>query len=212
MGSPIRVLIADDHSVVRTGLTSALSLRPDIEVVGAASDGREAIDKALELVPDVIIMDISMPGCSGLEATSALAHQLPQTKVLVLTVSDKDEDLFRAVRFGAQGYLLKSTSIDDIVTAVKQVAEGQAIISPYIAGKLLDQFRRERFHDIPLSAREMEVLSLVGEGLNNRQIAERLVVTPVTVKTYLQRIIDKLHLDSQAEAMAFAIRQGLSER
>jgi len=212
MAEPIRVLVADDHAIVREGLISALRLEGDIDVVGQASNGREAIDKAVELEPDVIIMDISMPGCGGLEATSVLAHQLPQAKVLILTISDREEDLFQAVRFGARGYLLKSASIDDILAAVRQVAEGQAILSPYIAGKLLDEFRKVRLPDVPLSPREMEVLTLVGQGLTNCQIAERLVVTPGTVKTYLQRILEKLHLGSRAEAMAFALKQGLIDR
>lgn len=210
MAEPIRVLVADDHAIVREGLISALRLEGDIDVVGQASNGREAIDKAVELEPDVIIMDISMPGCGGLEATSVLAHQLPQAKVLILTISDREEDLFQAVRFGARGYLLKSTSIDDILAAVRQVAEGQAILSPYIAGKLLEEFRREQ--SVPLSPRETEVLTLVGKGLTNCQIAERLVVTPGTVKTYLQRILEKLHLGSRSEAMAYALKQGLIDR
>jgi len=212
MADPIRVLVADDHAIVRQGLISALRLEADIDVVGQATNGMEAIDKAVELEPDVIIMDISMPGCGGLEATSVLVHQLPQAKVLILTISDKEEDLFQAVRFGARGYLLKSASIDDILAAVRQVAEGQAILSPYIAGKLLDEFRKERLPDVPLSPREMEVLTLLGKGLTNCQIAEQLVVTPGTVKTYLQRILEKLHLENRSEAMAFALKQGLIDR
>lgn len=208
----IRVLIADDHAVVRQGLISALRLEVDIDVVDEASNGREAIDKAIELEPDVIVMDIFMPVCTGLEVTSFLAHRLPQAKVLILTISDREEDLFQAVRFGARGYLPKSASIDDIVAAVRQVAQGEAILSPHIASKLLDEFCREQPHQAQLSAREMEVLTLVGEGLTNHQIAERLVVTPGTVKTYLQRILDKLHLGNRAKAMAYALRRGLVDR
>ncbi len=210
MAPVTRVLIADDHAVVREGLISALKLEADIDVVGQAVNGREAIDKGVELKPDVIIMDISMPICGGLEATAVLAQQLPQTKVLILTVSDKEEDLFQAVRFGARGYLLKGVSIDDIVAAVRQVAQGEAILSPRIAGKLLDEFRREQ--SAPLSHRETEVLTLVGKGLTNHQIAEQMVVTPGTVKTYLQRILEKLHLGSRAEAMAYALKRGLIDR
>lgn len=208
----IRVLVADDHAVVRRGLTSTLRYEPDIEVVGQALNGREAIDKALQLEPDVIIMDIFMPGCGGLEATAALAHRLPQTKVLILTISDREADLFQAVRFGARGYLLKSASIDDIVAAVRQIAKGEAILSPYIASKLLDEFRRKQSHHAPLSLREMEVLSLVGEGLTNREIAERLIIAESTVKTYLQRLLDKLHLTNRAQAIAYAISHGLIEK
>ena len=212
MAEPIRVLVADDHAIVRQGLISALRLEADIDVVGQASNGREAIDKAVELEPDVILMDIFMPRCSGLEAMVAIKEKLPSTRVLMLTISEREEDLFQAVRFGARGYLLKSASIDDIITAIRQVAEGQAILSPYIAGKLLDEFRKERLPDVPLSPREMEVLTLLGKGLTNRQIAEQLVVTPGTVKTYLQRILEKLHLENRAEAMAYALKQGLIDR
>jgi len=208
----IRVLIADDHAVVRRGLVSILGAEPDINIVGEARDGLEAINQAVELEPDVILMDILMPGCDGLEATAALAHHLPQTRVLILTVSDREEDLFQAVRFGARGYLLKSASIDEIVAAIRRVAEGEAILSPYIAGKLLDQFRREQSPNASLSARETEVLALVGEGLTNHEIADRLIIAESTVKTYLQRLLDKLHLENRAQAIAYAVSHGLIEK
>jgi two-component system NarL family response regulator len=124
----IRVLVVDDHDIVRRGLTSALGDEPDIEVVGQAANGREAINRAVELEPDVVVMDILMPELGGLEATSALAHRMPQTKVLIVTISDREEDLFHAVKFGARGYLLKSAPIEDVVTAIRQVAEGEAIL------------------------------------------------------------------------------------
>jgi len=206
----IRVLIVDDHPVVRAGLANVLGAESDIDIVGEARDGVEAIDKALELQPEVILMDIIMPGCSGVEAMIAIRENLPTTRVVMLTFSEREEDVFKAVRFGARGYLLKSSSIDDILAAIRQVAEGQAILSPYIAGKLLEEFRREQ--SAPLSHRETEVLTLVGEGLTNHQIAEQLVVTPGTVKTYLQRILDKLHLENRAEAMAYALKRGLIDR
>jgi len=208
----IRVLVANDHAVVRGGLISTLQHEMDIKVVGEAADGREAIDKAVELEPDVIIMDIFMPGCGGLEATSALAHRLPQAKVLILTVSDREEDLFQAVKFGARGYLLKSASIDNIVAAVRQIAGGGAIISPYLAGKLLGELRREHPGNLTLSVREMEVLRLVGEGLTNRQIADKLFIGESTVKTYLRRLLDKLHLRNRANAIAYAVSHGLVDK
>lgn len=207
----IRVLIADDHAVVRRGLVSILGAEPDINIVGEARDGLEAINQAVELEPDVILMDILMPGCGGLEATAALAH-LSQTRVLILTVSDREEDLFQAVRFGARGYLLKSASIDEIVAAIRRVAEGEAILSPYIAGKLLDHFRRGQSPNASLSTRETEVLALVGEGLTNREIADRLIIAESTVKTYLQRLLDKLHLENRAQAIAYAVSHGLIEK
>jgi len=205
----IRVLVADDHAIVRRGLTQSLERDPDIKVVAEASNGREAVDKALESQPDVALMDIFMPVYSGLEATAALATQLPQTKVLILTVSENEGDIFQAMELGAHGYLLKSASIDDIVAAVRQAAEGYASLSPYVARKLLVQFRTERTGSIHLSQRELEVLKLAGEGLTNREIADRLVVNPGTVKTYLQRILEKLHLKNRAQAMAYALRHGL---
>jgi len=208
----IRVLIVDDQAVVRAGLVSILGAEPDISIVGEARDGLEAINQALELKPDVILMDIFMPGCNGLEAMVAIKESLPDIRVLILTVSDREEDLFQAVRFGACGYLLKSASVDDIAAAVKRVAEGEAILSPYIAGKLLDEFRREQTPAAQLSAREIEVLELVGEGLTNRQIAERLIIAESTVKTYLQRLLDKLHLENRAQAIAYAISHGLLEK
>lgn len=208
----IRVLIADDQAVVRAGVVSVLAAEPDINIVGEARDGLEAINQALELKPDVILMDIFMPGCSGLEATSALAHRLPQTKVLILTVSDSEEDLFHAVKFGARGYLLKSATVDEILAAVKRVAEGEAILSPYIAGKLLDELCHEPFTSASLSLREAEVLKLVGEGLANRQIAERLIIAESTVKTYLQRVLEKLHLENRAQAIGYAVSHGLIEK
>lgn len=210
MVEPIKLLLADDHEIVRAGLAKILGPEPDIDIVGEARDGVEAIGKALEFQPDIILMDIFMPGCSGLEAMVAIKEKLPSTRVLMLTISEQEEDLFQAVRLGAQGYLLKSAAIDDIVTAIRQVAEGQVMLSPYIAGKLLEEFRHEQ--SAPLSPREMEVLKLVGKGLTNRQIAEQLTVTQSTAKTYLQRIIDKLHLENKAEAMAYALRRGLVGR
>lgn len=211
MGEVVRVLIADDHAVVREGIASALRGEPDIKIVDQACDGLEAITKATELKPDVIIMDISMPHCSGLEATSALAHRLPETKILILTISEREEDLFQAVKFGARGYLLKSTTIEEIKLAVRQVASGEAILSPHIAARLLDELRSEPKPEAQLSSREMEVLKLVGAGLTNREIAERLIVAPDTAKTYLQRILHKLHLSNRAEAIAYALKRGLIE-
>ena len=208
----IRVLVADDHDIVRRGLTSALRSEPDIEAVGQAANGREAIDKAVELEPDVVVMDILMPDLGGLEATSALAHRLPQTKVLILTISDREEDLFHAVKFGARGYLLKSAPIDDIIAAIRQVAEGEAILSPYIAGKLLDELCHEPFTHASLSLRETEVLKLVGEGMTNHEIADRLIIAESTVKTYLQRVLEKLHLENRAQAIGYAVSHGLIEK
>ncbi len=209
MAEKIKVLVADDHAVVRTGLATILGEQPDIIIIGEAKDGLEAISKALELKPDVILMDIFMPNCTGLDAMISIRESLPDARVLILTVSEHEDDLFRALRFGAQGYLLKSANIDEVADAVRQVASGEAILSPHIATKLVAEFRKK--DDEPkLSAREMEVLQLVGEGLTNTRIADRLFISESTVRTYLRRLLDKLHLSHRTEAMAYAVRHGVT--
>jgi DNA-binding NarL/FixJ family response regulator len=203
----VKVLVVDDHEVIRAGIARILSAETDIKIVGEARDGQEAINRAVELKPDVILMDIIMPQCSGLEALPVIKDKVPSAKVLILTVSESEDDLFQAIKFGADGYLLKGAAINDIVEGIRQVAEGLAIVSPYMAGKLLQEFRKERLADVQLSPREMEVLALVGEGLTNREVAEQLTVTEGSVKTYLQRILQKLHLSNRAEARAYALRE-----
>lgn len=209
MAEKIKVLVADDHAVVRTGLATILGEQPDIIIIGEAKDGLEAISKALELKPDVILMDIFMPNCTGLDAMISIRESLPDARVLILTVSEHEDDLFRALRFGAQGYLLKSANIDEVADAVRQVAAGEAMLSPHIATRLVAEFRKK--DDEPkLSAREMEVLQLVGEGLTNTRIADRLFISESTVRTYLRRLLDKLHLSHRTEAMAYAVRHGVT--
>lgn len=209
MAEKIKVLVADDHAVVRTGLATILGEQPDIIIIGEAKDGLEAISKALELKPDVILMDIFMPNCTGLDAMISIRESLPDARVLILTVSEHEDDLFRALRFGAQGYLLKSANIDEVADAVRQVASGEAMLSPHIATRLVAEFRKK--DDEPkLSAREMEVLQLVGEGLTNTRIADRLFISESTVRTYLRRLLDKLHLSHRTEAIAYAVRHGVT--
>ena len=208
MGKEIRVLVADDHAVVRAGLVNILGADSDIEIVGEARDGLEAISKTLELNPDVILMDIFMPGCSGLEAMVVIRQKLPDARVLIITISEREEDLFQALRLGAQGYLLKSASITEVVDAVKRTAAGEAMLSPHIATRLVAEFR-EKADEPRLSARETEVLNLLGEGMTNTEIANRLFITESTVRTYLQRLLDKLHLKNRAEATAYAARHQL---
>lgn len=207
MAEMVKVLVVDDHAVIRAGIARILSAETDIKIVGEARDGQEAINRAVELKPDVILMDIIMPRCDGLEALPVIKDRVPAARVLILTVSESEDDLFQAIRFGADGYLLKGAAIDDIVEGIRQVAEGQAIVSPCMAGKLLQEFRKESLADLQLSPREMEVLTLVGEGLTNREVAQRLTVTEGSVKTYLQRILQKLHLKNRAEAKAYALRR-----
>lgn len=211
MAEPIRVLLVDDHPVVRTGLTNILGVESDINIVGEARDGSEAISKAPELKPDVILMDIFMPQCSGLEAIVAIKESLPSAKVLILTISEREEDLFQALRLGAQGYLLKSATTTEVVDAVRRIAAGEAILSPSVAARLIAEFR-EKVDELPLSTRETEVLRLLGEGLTNSEIANCLFIGESTVRTYLSRLLDKLHLKNRAEATVYAARHHLSSK
>ena len=208
MAEAIRVLIADDHAVVRSGLANILGAEPDIKIIGEARDGLEAIQKAEELKPDVILMDIFMPRCSGLEATVVIRQKLPGARVLILTVSEREEDLFQALRLGAQGYLLKSATITEVVEAVRGTAAGEAMLSPHMAARLVAEFR-DKAEGPRLSTRETEVLHLVGEGLTNTEIGNRLFIGESTVRTYLHRLLDKLHLRNRAEAAAYAARHYL---
>ncbi len=209
MAEPIRVLIADDHAVVRAGLTKILASEPDITIVGEAGDGFEAINKALELKPDVILMDIFMPRCSGLEATIRIKETLSDARVLVLTISDREEDLFQALRLGAQGYLLKSGTITELTDGIRMTATGEAMLTPHIATRLVAEFRGKT-EKPTLSSREMEVLQLLADGLKNTEIAQRLFIGESTVRTYLHRLLAKLHLRNRAEATAYAIRYHLT--
>jgi two-component system NarL family response regulator len=205
MAEMITVLIVDDHAVVRAGLVNILEAEADIHIVGEAGDGLEAIRKAQELKPDVVLMDIFMPGCTGLEAMVAINERLPDTKVLILTISDREEDLFQALRLGAQGYLLKSASITEVSEAIRMTFAGEAKLSPHIATRLVREFRGKA-DESKLSAREMEVLRLVGEGLTNTEIGKRLFIGESTVRTYLHRLLEKLHLKNRSEAAVYAVR------
>jgi len=214
----IRVMVVDDHSLFRRGIISVLEAAEGLEVIGEAVDGLEAVTKARELVPDVIVMDLNMPNCSGLEATQALQADLPQINILVLTVSEMEADLFAAVRYGARGYLLKKTDPDDLVDAIFDVARGGAIFSPLMATSLLTEFKSISPGESPpaaddaasdLSPREHEVLQLVAGGSTNREIAEALFISENTVKTHLRSIMEKLHLANRSQAAAYAARRGL---
>ncbi len=208
MAEPIKVFVADDHAVVRAGLATILGEQPDITIVGEAEDGFEATSKVLEMKPDVILMDIIMPKCSGIDAMIAIRDRIPDARVLILTVSESEDNLFRALRFGAQGYLLKSATIDEVADAVRKVAAGEVMLSPNIATRLIAEFR-QKIDEPKLSSREVEVLQLLGQGLTNTQIASQLFISESTVRTYLRRLMDKLHFSHRTEAMAYALRQGI---
>ncbi len=214
----IKVLVVDDHTLFRRGIIDVLSEHENLEVVGEAIDGLEAIQKAEDTLPDVILMDLNMPHCSGLEATQALRTKMPHVNILVLTVSDRESDLFAAIKFGARGYILKSTEPEALVHAIFHIARGGAIISPLMANTLLTEFQElgiqvaddtARETDTRLSPRETEVLKLVARGATNREIADALFISENTVKTHLSNIMEKLHLVNRSQAAAYAVQRGL---
>jgi len=215
----LRVLIVDDHALFRRGLQMVLRQEEDIEVVGEAGDGHEAVDRAQELMPDVVLMDVRMPGQSGIKATEQIKDLLPHAKILMLTISDEEADLYDAIKAGASGYLLKEISIDEVADAVRSVSSGQSRISPSMASKLLTEFaamskRADERHQLPavrLTEREMEVLKLVAQGMNNRDIAKELFIAENTVKNHIRNILEKLHLHSRMEAVVYAVREKLLE-
>ncbi|WP_327132935.1 response regulator transcription factor [Streptomyces sp. NBC_01343] len=214
---PIKVMIADDQMMVRQGFTVLLNARPDIEVVGQAVDGADAVAKVAELGPDVVLMDIRMPGMGGIEATSVItAAPDSAVKVLVLTTFDLDEYVYEALRAGASGFLLKDASADQLAEAVRVVAAGEALLSPNITKRLITEFSRMGAPRAPsrarideLTERETEVLSLIAQGLSNAEIAGHLVVAEQTVKTHVGRILVKLGLRDRTQAAVFAYETGL---
>ena len=212
----IKVLVVDDHPLVRRGVLETLAEQDQIEVVGEATDGRQAVEMARALEPHVVVMDLNMSGLGGLDATSALHTEMPQVHVLVFTVSESEADLFTAMRFGARGYLLKSAGAEELVRAILHIAEGGVIVSPSMATKLLSELARMRDTSAAsaapvegLSPREMEVLQLVAQGASNKEIASALTITENTVKTHLRNILDSLHLANRSQAAAYAVRAGL---
>lgn len=205
MAEMIKVLIADDHPVVRDGLRLAITDKPDLTFAGEARDGLEAEKMALEFKPDIILMDISMPRRGGFETMLAIKQKLPEVKILILTVSEQDEDLLQAVRLGASGYILKTIPIEQIIDSVRRVAAGEPILSSGMTAKLMDELKKKATEP-SLSAREEEILELLGEGLTTVEIASRLYLGQGTVSTYARRLLDKLHLKNRAEAIAYAAR------
>lgn len=213
--SKVRVLLVDDQNLFRRGLARLLASSEDVEVVGEAADGQEAVEKARSLWPDLVLMDVHMPVCDGIQATRLIKAERPQTKVVVLTVSEEDADLFQAINSGAEGYLLKNLYPDELFHFIQRVMLGESPISPAMAGRLLQEIRQPSRRQGPghaseLTPREREVLRLVAEGLSNAEIASRLYVVEGTVKNHLHSVLRKLRLSNRVQAATFALRQGLA--
>jgi len=214
----IRLLLADDHAVVRSGTRQLLERQPDFQIVGEAADGEETVNLARELQPDVVVMDVRMPKLTGVEATRRIKAEYPNIYVLVLTAHDDDEYVFALLQAGANGYLLKTAEIDELVRAIRTVAAGQSALAPTVAGKVVAQFTSGR--SLPeaftggqeqydgLTERELGILQLVGEGMSNKQIGKTLFISDRTVQAHLSNIFSKLGVSSRTEAVMYAIRKG----
>jgi two-component system, NarL family, response regulator NreC len=213
VSKPIRILIADDHTIVRSGVRLLLEAEPDIEVVGEALDGNQAVELAASLNPDVILMDIAMPGMDGLEATRLIKTRFPEIQVLVLTMHRSDEYFFEILEAGASGYLLKGADTSDLVKAVRFVHRGEVFLYPTMAQKLLREFFNRSLpgssYESQLSPREKEILRLVADGYSNKEIAEKLVVSSSTVHSHLSNLMGKLELSSRRELIQYARKHGL---
>lgn len=213
----IHILLADDHTILRAGLKMMLNAQPDMEVVGEAQDGRQALHEAQRLHPDIILMDITMPDMNGIEATRQVKKLLPEVKVLILTMHENEEYVFQALRAGASGYMLKEAADTDLINALHVIQSGNFYLSPaaqsVMVGDYLQRVRagEEKDSYSSLTEREREILKLVAEGFTNNQIAERLVISPKTVDTHRTHIMDKLNLHSRAELVKYAMRRGLLE-
>jgi len=207
--------VVDDQELFRRGLIMLLGGDTDIEVVGEAADGVTATELAITTAPDVILLDVRMPRRTGVEACRAIKEAVPATKIIMLTVSDEEADLYESVKNGAAGYLLKDSSIEEVAQAVRVVNEGQSLISPSMAVKLIDEFKqmskpeREQGPALRLTERELEVLRLVAKGLNNREVAKELFISENTVKNHVRNILEKLQLHSRMEAVMYAMREKL---
>jgi DNA-binding NarL/FixJ family response regulator len=218
MAGTIKVLLADDHVVVRAGTRQLIERHPDITVIGEASNGQEAVQLAEELEPDVVVMDVRMPGMSGIEATKKIKADNPDMAVLVLTAHDDDEYVFALLQAGANGYLLKTAEADELVKAIRTVVTGQLALTPTVAGKVVSQFTSGKTlpdvlanieHDYGgLTEREMDILRLVGKGLTNKEIGRTLYISDRTVQAHLSNIFSKLNVSSRTEAVMHAVRQG----
>jgi DNA-binding NarL/FixJ family response regulator len=213
----VRVVLADDHALFRRGLSTLLAKEKGFEVVGEAQDGDEAFQKARELMPDIVLMDVYMPGCDGLTATRRIKKALPSVKVVILTVSEEDKNLFEAIKCGAHGYLLKKIEPKDLFEMLRGVFRGEAPISRVTATKILNEYAKQiqrgpqETPEEKLSPREQEVLELLTKGLTNKEIGNKLGITENTIKNHLKNILAKLHLENRVQAATFALQKKLSE-
>lgn len=217
---PIKVLVVDDHTLFRKGLVNLLGQQKGIEVVGEAKDGEEAIRLAQSLKPDVILMDVKMPNRNGIQATQAIRETLPEARIMMLTVSEEDEDLFSAIKAGARGYLVKNVEPDQLVKAIQLLVKGESVITHSMASKLLDEFGQiAKKVDTPpdsnlkpLTQREKEVLQILAKGESNKEIANTLCISEHTVKIHLKNILRKLHMNNRIQAAIYAHQQGLVDQ
>jgi two-component system, NarL family, response regulator YdfI len=221
MAEKIRVVIADDHPVVRTGLRMMLEMEEGIELVGEAVDGVAAVHLVSELVPDVVVMDVRMPAMDGLEAIKQIRAQFPHIAIIVLTTYDEDEVMLRSLQAGARGYLLKESDVEVVLHAIERAARGEMLVQPALMQRVLDYAERRTasaflptgsIHEVQLTEREQEVLSALAAGERNKEIGARLGITRRTVESYLNSIYTKLNVDSRAAAVAVAIERGLLPR
>jgi NarL family two-component system response regulator LiaR len=209
----IRVFVADDHAIVRKGIAAVLEIVPDIDVVGEADNGRDAVIQVEKLQPDVILMDLVMPDMDGIEAIRLIKDHQPEARILVLTTFAGEDKIFPAIKAGALGYHLKDSRPEELVQAIRQVNRGEASLHPVIARKVLEELSQPSEHQPtpdPLTHREVEVLRLVAQGLENREIAERLVITEATVRTHVSNITSKLHVASRTQVALYALREGIA--
>lgn len=211
VAEPIRIFIADDHTLVRSGVQALLETVDDLTVIGEAADGRQAVDAVLALRPDVVLMDLEMPVLDGIGAIAAIMAQWPAARILVLTSFATDDRVFPAVKAGALGYLLKDSGPDALVQAIRQVNRGESSLHPQIARKLMRELARPATQPPtadPLTPREVEVLRLLAQGLGNQEIADQLVISEPTVRSHVSNILSKLHLASRTQAALYALREG----
>ncbi|MDQ3991844.1 MAG: response regulator transcription factor [Actinomycetota bacterium] len=208
----MRVLIVDDHPVTRDGLRAALGIAEDVEIVGEATNGEEAVQAVTDLEPDIVFMDVRMPGMSGIQATKIIRTEHPDTRVILFTIDESRASIAEAIQAGVSGYLLKDVSADELVNAARLALEGKAVIHPTLTQAFIEEVRLvDRKPESPLSRREIEILQKVAYGATTKEVADQLGISPHTVKTHLERVFEKLGANDRAQAVAIAIRKGLVE-